>query len=197
MHPSAALIIWLAAVFAIQFVGYAGLGALLVAALLLTPQAVVQWLSYLRRARWLLVSLFLILAYNTPGEALNDLAWAPSYEGVDEAGRQATRLVVTLACLAVLFVRLERDGLICALWGVLQPLRRCGLDVDRLVVRLSLVLENLQSPGLQKDWRSMLALDAELPGGASVVSLHLPRWAFLDVLYSILAAGLLVGAIVL
>lgn len=197
MHPSVALIIWLAAVLAIQFVGYLGLGLLLAAGLLLTPQAVRPWLSYLRRARWLLLSLWMILAYNTPGDAFNDLAWAPTYEGIGEANQQALRLLAMLACLAVLFVRQGRNGLVCALWGILQPLRCFGLDIDRLVVRLSLVLENLQSPAVKVDWRSMLAVGAELPGSADVLQLRLPRWVFKDVFYSILAAGFLVGAMVL
>lgn len=197
MHPSAALIIWLAAVLAIQFLGYAGLGVLLVVGLIVTPHAVRPWISYLRRARWLLMSLWLILAYNTPGQAFNDLAWAPTYEGMDEASHQAVRLMVMLACLAMLFARLGRDGLVSALWGVLQPLRRFGLEIDRLVVRLSLVLENLQSPAAKMDWRQMLAVDAELPGGADVLHLQLSPWAYRDVFYSMLAAGFLVGAIVL
>ena len=43
----------------------------------------------------------------------------------------------------------------------------------------------------------LLAVDAELPGGADVLYLQLSPWAFRDVFYSMLAAGFLVGAMVL
>ena len=74
----------------------------------------------LRRARWLLLTLWLILAYNTAGEAYADIPWAPTYEGLSEASLHAVRLIVMLGCLSWLFVRLGRDGLLAGLWGVLQ-----------------------------------------------------------------------------
>ena len=197
MHPSAVLIIWLLAVLTTQFAGYAGLGLLAALSLLLVPHAVSLWFAYQRRVFWLLLSLWLIFAYSMPGEAFNDLAWAPTYEGMSEASLHACRLLVILACLAALLAYLDRDKLVSGLWGLLRPLRCVGVEVDRLVVRLSLVLENFQSPADKVDWRSMLAADAVLPGGASVLHLQQLPWTLRDMAYSMLAAGFLLGAMFL
>lgn len=197
MHPSCALIIWLAAVIGVQFVGYVGLALLAAALLLLTPGMVGRWWGYVRRARWLLLTLWLILAYNTPGEALHDLAWAPTYEGVAEANLQAARLVAMLACLAWLFLHLGREGMIAGLWGVLQPVRALGFDSERVVVRLSLVLENLQEPPEKGAWKRMLAAQSSVPAGQESLHLSLAPWLLRDSLL-VLASGLgLIGAALL
>lgn len=180
MHPSTALIAWLAAVLASQFLGYAGLGLLALGILLALPAAAGTWLKYVRRARWLLVTLWLILAYNTPGEAWRDLAWAPTYEGIADANLQAVRLLVMLACLAWLFCRLGRDGLVSALWGLLQPLHMRGADTRALVVRLSLVLDSLQEPPEKGAWRKVLASGGEFAAGPDRLTLSLPHWRLSD-----------------
>lgn len=187
MHPSSALIVWLLAVLAVQFIAYTGMGLLVLVILLSSANVVRSWVSYLSRARWLLLTLWLILAYNTPGEAFRDLMWAPTYEGIAEANMQVTRLIVMLACLAWLFARLGREGLVSALWGLLEPLRRWGADTQRLVVRLSLVLDNLQTPPEKGAWRRMLLGDSQNSSGPTSLHLILPRWTAVDTL--IVAAG--------
>lgn len=189
MHPSTALIAWLAAVLASQFLGYAGLGLLAFGILLSLPVATGAWLKYMWRARWLLVTLWLILAYNTPGEAWRDLVWAPTYEGMAEASLQAVRLVVMLACLAWLFCRLGRDGLVSALWGLLQPLHMRGADTRALVVRLSLVLDNLQEPPEKGAWRKVLASGGDFAAGPDRLTLSLPRWQLTDSLTVLVVAS--------
>lgn len=192
LHPTSALILWLASVIALQFVGYAALAGLLLAIAVLAPGAGPGWWRFVRRGRWLLLSLWLILAYGTPGEALFDLAWAPTYEGLAEANLQAVRLLLMLGCLAWLFHRLGHTGLFAALWGLLQPLARCGLDHERLVVRLSLVLENLQTPLAQGAWRQMLHPASVPAGGPECLHLHLPPWRWSD---TATVAAIVVGAL--
>lgn len=187
LHPSSALIVWLLAVLAVQFIAYTGMGLLVLVILLSSANVVRSWVSYLSRARWLLLTLWLILAYNTPGEAFRDLMWAPTYEGIAEANMQVTRLIVMLACLAWLFARLGREGLVSALWGLLEPLRRWGADTQRLVVRLSLVLDNLQTPPEKGAWRRMLFGDSQNSSGPTSLRLILPRWTAVDTL--IVATG--------
>lgn len=197
MHPSTALIAWLAAVLTVQFVGYAGL-AIMAIAVLFSPFSVARsWGFNIYRARWLLLTLWLILSYNTPGEAVMGAPWAPTYEGIADANLQATRLVLMLGFLAWLSVRLGRDGLVSALWGVLQPLQGLGMDTRRLVIRLSLVLDNLQTPQEKGSWRRMMAADASFDGGPAIVHVALPRWAAIDTLIVVAAAAILIGAIVL
>lgn len=196
LHPSCALIIWLAAVAGVQFVGSAGLGLLVAALLLQTPALVGRWWSFVWRARWLLLTLWLILAYNTPGEALHDLAWAPTFEGVAEANMQAARLVTMLACLAWLFQRLGHEGVVGGLWGLLQPVRFMGVDIERIVVRLSLVLENLEAPMEKGSWKRMLRDQPSVPGGRTSLQLSLAPWMRRDtVLVAISGLGLIGAAL--
>lgn len=193
LHPSSALIVWLLAVLAVQFIAYTGMGLLVLVILLSSANVVQSWVSYLSRARWLLLTLWLILAYNTPGEAFRDLMWAPTYEGIAEANMQVTRLIVMLACLAWLFARLGREGLVSALWGLLEPLRRWGADTQRLVVRLSLVLDNLQTPPEKGAWRRMLFGDLQNSSGPTSLRLILPRWTAVDTLIVTTGFFLLMG----
>jgi len=196
LHPSTTLIAWLAAVLSVQFLGYAGLGFLGLALLLSAPAACRSWLDYVRRGRWLLFVLWVILAYNTPGEAFHDYSWAPTYEGLAEANLHAVRLLLMLACLAWLFNRLGRDGLLSALWGLLLPLRGLGLDVERLLVRLSLVLENLQSPPEKGAWKQMLVARPDFAHGPSTLQLSQPAWRLLDTIAVFLVGLLFAGALV-
>lgn len=195
MHPTCALLVWLAAVLGVQFVGYVGMALLAAVALLSAPQAGLRWLAYVRRAKWLLLTLWLILAYNTPGEAWLDQAWLPTYEGLAEATLQAGRLVVMLAWLAWLFVRLGRDGLVSGLWGLLRPLRRGGLDIERLVVRLCLVLENLQEQPEKGAWRRMLHVGAQFAHGPAVLSLAILPWTGRDTLIALSCLAGLMGVL--
>lgn len=197
LHPSCVLIVWLAAVLGVQFVGYAGLALLLLGVLLLVPAALFGWLAYVRRARWLLLTLWLILAYNTPGEALQDFLWAPTYEGIAGANMQAARLVAMLACLAWLFVSLRSDGMVSGLWCLLRPFRAVGLDTERLVVRLSLVLENLHTLQEKGAWRRMLTVDASQPVGPEVLCLDVLPWSARDTQMLLVATIGLMGAVLL
>lgn len=192
MHPTCALIIWLAAVLALQVFGYGGV-LLLTAVLFLLGGVVLRpWLDYVRRARWLLLTLWLILAYNIPGEAFQDIPWAPTYEGIADANLHALRLIVMLGCLAWLFHRLGRDGLVGAMWGLLQPCRVLGLDTERLVVRLSLVLDNLQKPQEKGAWRRMLGREMPHADEPGILPLALPPWVVRDsLLTGLVTVGLL------
>lgn len=197
MHPSATLIVWLAGIVAVQYLGVAGLGLMAASLLLSAPAILPSWWRYLRRARWLLLTLWLILAFNTPGEAFQDLAWAPTYEGIAEASLQAARLVLMLGMLAWLFSRLGRDGLVNGLWGLMHPLQRWGLDTGRVVVRLSLVLANLQIEHEKGAWKKMLAGDDGFADGPDRLEIAMPRWMASDTLL-VLGAGLaLCGAVAL
>lgn len=197
MHPSTTLIAWLAAVLSLQFLGYAGLGGLALAMLISLPSIVGPWLAYIRRARWLLLVLWLIMAYNTPGEAFHDFAWAPTYEGAAEANLHALRLLLMLGCLAWLFKRLGHDGLISGLWGLLLPLRWLGMDIERLLVRLALVLESLQSPPERGAWKQMLHAQPDFSSGPEMLQLNLPTWHLWDHVAIIFISALFVGVIVL
>lgn len=195
MHPTALLIGWLSSLVAIQFFGYPLLLALAVGIALFGRAALASWGQYIRRARWLLLAMWLVLAYGAPGDALFDIDSLPTWAGVDAANLQALRLVLILGSLAWLFKLLGRDGLVAALWGLLLPFRQRGGDVDRLVVRLSLVLEHLKTPLEKGAWRQMLH-DQSFPKGAEHVSVSLPVWRFLDgLMLSMVICTLLAGVL--
>lgn len=193
MHPSAALILWLVAVISTQYLGYAGLLLLALGLLVTMPKAMRPWFAYVMRARWLLLTLWLILAWNVPGEAVADLPWAPTYEGMAEASVHAVRLIVMLGLLAALFRYLGRDGMVSGLWGVLRPVRRLGVDSERLVVRLALVLETSQQSE-KGAWRKILS-GQPLSMDEGVMHVVLPNWHALDALVLLGAFGALLGAV--
>lgn len=195
LHPSCALFIWLVAVLGIQFSSYPAIATVMVTALVVGSQSVRTWFGYVRRARWLLLSLWLILAYNTAGEAFMDLPWAPTEEGIAVANLQSVRLVAMLAFLACLFSSLGLGGVVSGLWGGLRPLSGLGLDIERLVVRLSLVLENLQTPQPKGAWRQMLHAHSGMIVGPATLRIDVPLWQARDTLIVLIAVLGLIGVI--
>ena len=193
MHPSSALLVCLIAMVAIQFLGPAGLALLVPALLLVARHALGNWWRLLRRMRWLLLSVWLILAYGMPGDALFDLPWMPTHEGVYEASLHVARLALMLACLAALFAALGKHGLLTALQFLLQPWARFGVASERLVVRLSLVMENLQEELPKGAWRQMLDGNPGAGAGVETLRVAVPLWRTSDSLCC--GGALLVAAI--
>ena len=169
MHPSSALLVSLIAIVVIQFLGLAGLALTFAVLLLVARNSAAGWWRLLRRMRWLLLSVWLILAYGASGDALFDLTWMPTHEGAREATLHVARLVLMLGCLAWLFALLGNQGLLVALQSLLHPLSRFGLGSERLVVRLSLVMRNLQAELPKGSWRNMLDGNPGLGGGPEVL----------------------------
>jgi hypothetical protein len=101
LHPSCALIVWLSAVLAAQNSA--------IRVWLCWPALVMncipRWLRLIYRARWLLLTLWLIMAYNAPGEAWLDQSWAPTYEGMAEKSAGG-EVVGAVALAGLAFVRL-------------------------------------------------------------------------------------------
>ncbi|MBN8438374.1 MAG: hypothetical protein J0L95_10075 [Candidatus Accumulibacter sp.] len=107
-------------------------------------------------ARWLFLSLFVILAWGRAGEPVWGGAMAPSAEGLSEALTQVGRLLLVLMAVAVLRQRLSVPEFLTAAHRLLWPLRRCGVDTDRGIVRVLLVLQYLETTPRPRDWRRLL-----------------------------------------
>ena len=197
MHPSSALLVCLTGIVVIQFLGYGGLGVVALLLLSTIRRILPGWRVLLRRLRWLLLSVWLILAYGTAGDALLDLPWLPTHEGAMEATLHVVRLVLMLGCLAWLFALLGRQGLLVALVSLLRPLSRRGVATDRLVVRLSLVMENLQTELPKGAWRSMLNGDAGGDDGPAKLRVEVPSWHLVDYLACLGVLILSIGAVAL
>lgn len=182
MHPSSALLVSLIAIVVIQFLALAGLALTFAVLLLAARNSVAGWWRLLRRMRWLLVSVWLILAYGASGDALFDLAWMPTHEGAREATLHVARLVLMLGCLAWLFALLGNQGLLVALQSLLHPLSRFGLGSERFVVRLSLVMRNLQTEPPKGSWRNMLDGNPGPAGGPEKLRVEASPWRAIDFL---------------
>jgi hypothetical protein len=97
------------------------------------------------------------------------LPLAPSREGLQDAGTHAGRLLLLLMAVVVLRQHLPLRDMLSGFYRLLAPLRRCGLDVDRALVRLLLVLDTLDHLPRPADWRALLT--APVSGQSQVFDL--------------------------
>lgn len=198
LHPATQILLWGALVASMQFlppVRLMGVGGMMLAmAFLLSRHKLAQ---LLRRTRWIMVSLWLIYAFTTPGEPLLALDWSPTREGVLEGGVQMLRLWVALAGLAILLGRLHRSQLIAGLYSVFLPLQWLGLSRERCAVRLALTLNYaeaamLRSASWQETLSSLSAENEKQPTAHTPIELPVYPFLWLDGLM-LLAGGAWLG----
>lgn len=178
LHPGAQLLICLALLMAIQAISVPGLVAMLFVVLVARAK---NWRMYsvrIWRMRWLFLSIWLVFAFSTPGEAYQGWLWAPTYEGLGEASLHLLRIVVLLLVLLACLSHLGKKGLQIALWSILAPLQRRGVPSRALVARLALVLEHLEHPG-RRHWQDLLFSTDSL-AAREVVRLELDDWQRFD-----------------
>jgi hypothetical protein len=127
--------------------------------------------------RWLLISLLVIFSWGVSGDPLWDGAAAPTREGVLEALTHLGRLLLVLVAVAAFLDAMPLADLLVATHTLLKPLRRFGIDVDRGVVRLMLVLRYVETLPRPRDWRSLL--DAPVSSVSELLELTQPplRWS--------------------
>lgn len=138
-----------------------------------------------RRARWLLVSLCVMYAFATPGDALflelGNLS--PSLQGLHGGALQAWRLVLLLLALGLLLRSCPRNSLLSGIYILLRPFNRVGLVADQIAVRLWLTLQYAeQQPKLKvKEWWNDLRLSPDpVPDVATEITLELPVFTWRD-----------------
>lgn len=154
LHPATQILIWCVLVAKLQFLAplhavVAG-AAVLLAAFLLSHRKFIQ---LVRRMRWMLLSLWLIYAYTTPGEA----PYLPGVDGMQDGALQLVRLLASLAGLAILLERLNRQQLIAGLYSLFAPLTWLGVSRERLAVRLALTLHYAELAMLRtQTWQAHL-----------------------------------------
>ena len=187
VHPTTRLALWLLLMLAIQWLD----GWTLAAAFPLLPvlgRPVLQrgW-RLVWRARWLLLSLFVIFAWGVAGEPVWGDIPAPSREGLSEAMTQLGRLLLMLMTVAAFLEAMPLPTLMTATHRLLHPLRRCGLDPDRSIIRLMLVLRYVEMLPRPRDWRTLL--DVPVNAGSEVLELdeYPLRWLDHILLLSIFA----------
>lgn len=158
VHPAYRLGCWLLLVVVAQRLSGVWLCAALLSMLLASAAGSRRrWGRLAWRARWLFVSLFVVLAWGMAGEPvlIDGGAGVPTYEGVVAGLTQLGRLLLVLAAVAALIETTPMASLMAGCYAVMQPLGRCGLDVDRAVVRLALTL-HYAGEASSRDWRSLL-----------------------------------------
>ncbi len=181
-HPAAQILTWCLLVATMQVLP---LGILLAPAGLVLLCAFVisrhKFIQLLRRTRWIMLSLLLIYAYSTPGQALSDALgmFSPSREGLADGALQLSRLLAALAGLAILLERLHRQQLIAGLYTLFAPLQWLGLSRERFAVRLALTLHYAEAAMLRgtHSWQDALRGLFE-PHGETTRHMELPLYRF-------------------
>jgi hypothetical protein len=77
-----------------------------------------------------------------------------------EALAQLGRLLLMMMAVAAFLENMPLPILLIATHRFLQPLQRCGLDPDRGVIRLMLVLRYVETLPRPRDWRMLLDVPA-------------------------------------
>lgn len=156
VHPATRLIAWLLLLIAVQSLS----GLVLASSFLVFPLFGARVLrrggQIIWRTRWLLVSLLVIFPWGVAGQPLWSGAGAPTQEGLLEALTHVGRLVLVLMAVAGFLETVPLPDLLAATHVLLKPLRRFGLDPDRGVVRLMLVLRYVETLPRPRDWRTLL-----------------------------------------
>lgn len=180
MHSGLILLLWLAAVAALQLLPPAALAAALAAcALAALALARTRTGRLVRRVRVLLLAIAILFAWFTPGEAAVH-AWprlGPTREGLALAAVHAGRLLAVVCAVGILLERLPLPRLVGGLYALARPLRFIGVAPVRLALRLLLVLRYAEaSPrgSASLDWKHWLADEADGETDAPVV-LHRER----------------------
>lgn len=174
LHPATKILVWCVLVAMLQFLTpsllFIAAACVMLSAFALSRHKLLQ---LIRRTRWIMLTLWLIYAYSTPGQPLSESLefFSPSIEGLQDGGLQLMRLLAALAGLAILLERLHRQQLIAGLYGLFLPLKLLGLSRERLAVRLALTLHYaevamLRTPSWQDSLNSLfephLAVSREL-----------------------------------
>lgn len=159
LHPAVGLLLWVASVVVLQSLSGDWLRfsivTLAVLAALASPRRTAR---LVKRARWLLVALFAVFAWATPGRLMwPEADWAsPTAEGLALAIDHAARVLGLLMLVALLLEFTSREKLLAGVYSLLKPLALCGLDRTRAALRLGLVLQYAEQKLPRGQWRAWL-----------------------------------------
>lgn len=179
-HPAVQIYIWICLALLAQILhGYSLLlftGILVALAFTLCRE---RFFILLRRTRWILLSVLIIFAYSSPGEALWPQlgVFSPVAEGLVDGLMQILRLLTMLAGLSVLLTLLSQTQLVAGLYALSAPLGYLGLARERIAVRLALTMQYAETAMQDTDsnWRGsighLLAPEPE-PLAAGFIELH-------------------------
>jgi len=196
VHPVSSLMLWLLLLIVVQFLSGLHLLAIALCLFLVCGRSVLpEWRRLVWSARWLLLSLFCILAWGSVGQPVWEGALAPSREGLVSALNHLGRLLVMLLLVAIVRQRMSVRDLLSAAYRLLAPLRRFGVDTTPGIVRLLLVMRQLETLPRLRDWR--LLFDVGPAGPAEVFEIDNIAFSWRDYLVLPTVAGGLVAVFLL
>lgn len=156
VHPATRLIVWIALLIVVQSLSGLALAIAFVSLPLAGRRLLQRAWRLIWRARWLLASLLLIFSWGVAGEPLWSGFPAPTHEGCHLALTHCGRLLLVLVAVAGLLETMPLADLLAATHLLARPLRHFGLEPDRAVVRLMLVLRYVETLPRPRDWRVLL-----------------------------------------
>jgi energy-coupling factor transporter transmembrane protein EcfT len=124
-------------------------------ALMITSQ---PFLKSIRKLKWMLLVLFLIFSFNTPGRYIYNwpVSFSPTYEGLLHGSLQAFKITAMLATLHLFLLNLPHEKLVGGLFQLAKPLRIVGFPAERFAARLGLTLQYVKE--LQSQENSFTSL---------------------------------------
>lgn len=179
-NPAAYLLTWFLFAVAVQHFGWVALSIVFLGFLFFRNGLISAWVKLALRAKWLLLTLWMVLAYGTPGDLWHGNAFAPSIEGMQAASLHVCRLLLLLGGLALLFKKLTHEQFLVSLLVLSCPLRRLKLDAERTVARLGLVFNYLEQAPAKGNWRHFLDTDWKENQIQETFKLEVPRWRIAD-----------------
>lgn len=114
---------------------------LFIAYLMLSSLPGANALAMLKRLRWILVSIFVVYLWFTPGEPLTDGLRFISREGLLLALERCGVLVLIVLAVELLLRRLDQQGLLKGLYWLTRPLQFFGINQNRIILRIALTLQ--------------------------------------------------------
>lgn len=105
-----------------------------------------SFLRVIKRMHLFFISIFIIYAFGTPGEYIQQfpLNYSPTYEGFQLGLLQIAKLLIALAMLSILFATSTKENLMSGLYLLLSPLKLLGLNIERFTARLILTLDYVE-----------------------------------------------------
>jgi len=198
-HAALQIYVWVCLTLAAQLLnGYALTLLALMLIVLSFKICAVRFVLLLRRTRWILISVFLIYAYTSPGDAVWPQlgTFSPVADGIMSGLLQIMRLVTVLAGLSILLTLLSQSQLITGLYTLSRPLCFFGLSRERVAVRLALTLRYAESAmqDTTSNWRvSIEHLLAPVPVTPGFIELHVTPFSRRDWLLLTAASVALLG----
>jgi energy-coupling factor transporter transmembrane protein EcfT len=176
LHPATRLMAWLLLLLAVQCLSGVALAAAFLFVPVLGKKVLRRSAKLIWRARWLLATLLLVFSWAVAGTPLWDGPAAPTQEGLQEALSHLGRLLLVLVAVAAFLETMPLADLLAATHAWLKPLRYFGIDPDRGVVRLMLVLRYVETLPRPRDWRRLLDAPAESVSERLAVVDHPLHW---------------------